>query len=406
MARLLGFRIKNYRSLADVTFGRVKHNQGEELPGLTCLIGANGSGKSNVLDALGFISDTLKEGVEAACDKPHRGGFRKLRTQGQSGAMEFHLYYREADAERPITYVFSVDDENGVPVVMTERLLQGKQAGGRGKPYTFLDLKKGKGLAWRGDADAETGDMQDREEVNNPAGELAVASLGALRDHPRIRLMRAYLQDWYLSYFVPDAARLLPPTGAQKHLNRDGSNIGNVLQYLERKDPALVKLMLSRIAKAVPGLRAITTKKSPDNRLLLEFNEDGFKDPFFQQSMSDGTLKMVAYLLLISDPEPARFVGLEEPENGLYHQLFGPLAREFLKYVGGLGAKTQMLVTTHAPLFVDALTPEQVWVLTKEKGNTKVKRAADIPDVKGMADEHLPLGSLWFSGHLGVETTL
>jgi AAA15 family ATPase/GTPase len=82
MARLLGIHIKNYRALADVCLGQVEYSKGIPLPRLACLIGPNGSGKSTVLDAFGFVADCLLEGVEAACDKPWRGGFERLRTQG------------------------------------------------------------------------------------------------------------------------------------------------------------------------------------------------------------------------------------------------------------------------------------------------------------------------------------
>ena len=89
MARLLGIRIKNYRALADFQLGQVEYAKGDSLPRLTCLIGPNGSGKSTVLDAFGFVADCLLEGVEAACDKPNRGGYDRLHTQGTHGPIEF-----------------------------------------------------------------------------------------------------------------------------------------------------------------------------------------------------------------------------------------------------------------------------------------------------------------------------
>jgi predicted ATPase len=81
MAILEGIQIQNYRALRNVTLGKTIDSQGIKLPRLMAVIGANGVGKSSLLDALGFIGDCLNEGVEAACDKPHRGGFERLRTQ-------------------------------------------------------------------------------------------------------------------------------------------------------------------------------------------------------------------------------------------------------------------------------------------------------------------------------------
>jgi predicted ATPase len=401
MPQLLGLRVRNFKGLADVTLGQIAWNQGERLPALCCFIGPNGSGKSTLLDALGFMADCLADGVEAACDKPHRGGFSRLRTQGARGPIEFDLYYQQTAQSRPITYHFAVDEERGVPVVERESLLQGRRGARRGKPYAFLKLEKGEGRVWAGEATEEEEGVQWQAVALSDRGRLGITTLGTLREHPRIVGLRSYIQGWYLSYFVPDAARRLPPAGAQKHLDREGSNIGNVLQYFERQEPGRARAILRRIADAIPGLKRIKTESSPDGRLLLRFDEMGYVDPFYQHSMSDGTLKMFAYLLLLEDPEPRPFIGIEEPENGLYHKLLGQLARAFADHAAKSKAATQVLITTHSPYFVDALGPQQVWLMRKgQDGHVKVTRTADIPTIQELVDEGLPLGSLWYSNHL------
>ncbi|HRI72057.1 MAG TPA: AAA family ATPase, partial [Polyangium sp.] len=219
-----------------------------------------------------------------------------------------------------------------------------------------------------------------------------------LKNHPRIVAFRSYIENWYLSYFVPDAARMMPPVGAQKHLNRTGDNIGNVVQYMERTHGTQFKKILDTISKRIPGIQKIAHKKSEDGRLLLAFNETGYASPFYQQSMSDGTLKMFAYLLLLADPEPRSFIGIEEPENGLYHKLVERLAVELKTHAAEQG--TNVLVTTHSPYFVDALSPEQVWLIQRnDKGRAEVQRAADMPAIKDLVEEGIPLGSLWYSNH-------
>ena len=116
--------------------------------------------------------------------------------------------------------------------------------------------------------------------------------------------------------------------------------------------------------------------------------------------MSDGTLKMFSYLLLLNDPEPAPFICIEEPENGLYHKLLETLAREFREHATGKKGASQIFITTHQPYFVDALDPEEVWIL--EKGKTVFPpytgRVA-VPDQEPVA-EGLPLGGLWYSDYL------
>jgi len=213
--------------------------------------------------------------------------------------------------------------------------------------------------------------------------------------------LRTYIEQWYLSYFVPDAARTLPPAGAQRWLDRTGSNVGNVLQYFQRQYPREFKTILAQVAEAIPGLRKITPKVGDDRRMLLRFDETGYVDPFYQHSMSDGTLKMVAYSVLLADPQPRPFVGIEEPENGLYVELVESLARQFVAHAALKRRRTQILVTTHSPYFVDALTPEQVWIIRKSStGAAEITRTADLPQVKALSEEGLPLGSLWYSRHL------
>lgn len=401
MSRLLGIRIKNYRALADFSLGQVEYSRGTPLPRLACLIGPNGSGKSTVLDAFGFVADCLLEGVEAACDKPSRGGFDRLRTQGETGPIEFALFFEADDPVRPIVYELHVDTSNGVPAVVAETLRQRQQGETRGKPYYFLKLAKGEGKVWAGQAVGVRAERQDSQKVHLAAlDKLGIATLGNLAEHPRIVQLRSYIEQWYLSYFVPDAARTLPPAGAQRWLDRTGSNIGNVLQYYQRQHSREFSAILQRLASAIPGLKKITPEVSKDKRLLLSFDEQGYQDPFYQQSMSDGTLKMLAYAVLLEDPEPRPFIGIEEPENGLYVRLVERLAGQLSSHAASGGRATQILVTTHSPYFVDALQPEQVWLVRKDsKGHAVARRASDIEEVRAMTEQGIPLGSLWYSNH-------
>ncbi|HCF56390.1 MAG TPA: ATPase [Myxococcales bacterium] len=398
MGHLLGIRIRNYKALRDVVLGKYEYDKEKDyLPALTCLIGPNGSGKSTVLDAFGFLADCLAENVEAACDKPHRGGFESLRTKGQTGPIEFDLYYREDKSSRPISYSLGVELKDDVPVVAWETLKQRRKGQKHGRPYPFVKLEHGEGTAWSGQSTAAgEGNESDSVKLDDPR-KLGITTLGQLKQHPRILGLRAFIEGWYLSYFLPDAARTLPTAGAQKHLNRTGDNLANVVQYMERRQAEFNKV-LSKIARRIPGIRTIKTTRSADGRLLVAFNEQGFKDPFYAANMSDGTLKMFAYLLLLEDPEPRPFIGIEEPENGLYHRLLPRLAEEFKGHAAS--RDTNVLVTTHSPYLVDALSPEQVWLAQRDdRGHAELTRAADIKGVRELVDEGLALGGLWYSNH-------
>ena len=236
MPRIEGFRVKNFKVLKDVTLGRLWNLQGSQpLTPMTVVIGKNGVGKSALFDAFGFLADALKSGVEEACDARGRGGFERIRTQGETGPIGFEVYYREHGNTRPITYEIAIEaDEFGRPYVLQERLRQRRKGQKRGWPFSFLWLYGGSGVAWKGeegyekkkralleeameqeDAEAKRSKVKAfielirKEEPNetepielDDRRKLGIATLGALKQHPRISDFRRFIEGWYLSYFT------------------------------------------------------------------------------------------------------------------------------------------------------------------------------------------------------------
>ncbi len=423
MAKIQGFRVKNFKVLKDVTLGRLWNQQKKQpLTDMTAVIGKNGVGKSALFDAFGFLADALKSGVEEACDARGRGGFERIRSQGETGPIEFDVYYKEDDKAQPITYEVAIDgDEFGRPYLLSELLRQGQGGVNYERPLVFLYLTDGTGLAWTGEEEGivigPSEEQLDIETLNRlvtveesgatevielaDRRRLGIATLGALKQHPRIAAFRRFIEGWHLSYFTPDAARGLPLAGPQPHLNIHGDNLGNVVQFMEREHPRRFETILKGIAEKIPGIDRIDTEKTNDGRLLLRFNDRGFVDPFYAQQMSDGTLKAFAYLLLLEDPTPPPFLCIEEPENGLYHKLLETLVEEFRQHASGPGGGSQVFVTTHQPYLVDALDPEEVWILEKgADGFSTIRRASADPLVKNLVEEGLPLGGLWYSDYL------
>lgn len=454
MAILEGFRVRNYGVLRDVTLGRLWNQDQESLTPMTAVIGKNGVGKSILFDAFGFLADALKSDVETACDVRGRGGFEKIRSQGATGPIGFDVYYREHAEAQPISYQIAIDvDKTGRPCVLLEHLKEEQNGKKHDPPFSFLMLVNGSGMAWKGDQEGyqlediqailkpiktvknEKTEAQEGSEISKEIKDsdrqssldlqvalesikaeessktevieldaprkLGIATLGALKQHPRISAFRRFIEGWYLSYFTPDAARSLPLAGPQEHLNLHGDNLSNVVQFIEREHPQHFQTILKKIADKIPGINQIDTEKTSDGRLLLRFNDKGFQDPFYAQQMSDGTLKVFAYLLLLEDPTPPPFICIEEPENGLYHKLLETLADEFREHAIRDKEGSQVFVTTHQPYFVNALEPKEVWILEKgEDGFSKIHRASENPLVNGLVEEGLPLGGLWYSDYL------
>ncbi len=408
MAMIEGFRIQNYRALKDVAMGRIGTDptlkDAKPLTPLTVVIGKNGAGKSSIFDAFGFLADCMETDLETACNARKRGGFDKLVSAGVNEPITIKVYYRESQTDRPITYEVSIAKEGslGLPIVLSERLSQRPKGSSTGRPKPFLKLERGKGTVWIGD-DSIEGDKLEEREIELDPRRLAIVTLAEhIKENPRITKFKQFIKSWYLSYFTPDAARQILQAGVQKHLNLHGDNIGNVVQYLERSHPSVFKGILTDISSKIPGIGTIETYRDEiTNNLYLLFKDKGFSVPFTQQQMSDGTLKMFCYLLLLNDPEPAPFICIEEPENGLYHKLLETLVVEFRNHATGKKGGSQVFVTTHQPYLVNALQAEEVWVLEKEaKGFATIRRASDDPLVVNMVAEGLPLGGLWYSDYL------
>jgi len=408
MGKIAGIHIKNYGSLKDIKMGKLlSDSKGTRaLENVNAIIGQSGTGKSTLADAFGFLADSLDMGVEVACDLNGRGGFEKLLSQGADGSIEFEVYYRETSNSSPITYELSIClDKQGRPVVEKERLRQRRRKP-YGRPLSFLNLHHGKGEAFKG---TETGyDEESAEEVGEKIDveladprQLGIVTLGELKEHPRIVDFKNFLKNWYLCYFTPSSAREIPNAGPQKYLNRVGNNLNNVAQYMHREDKKTFLRILNDIQSKLPGISQIEPASMPNGQLVLKFYEAGFKEPFYSQKMSDGTLKLFAYYLLLHEKDSRPLVFIEEPENGLYHKYLADLAVQMKKSVGA-GYSKQLFVTTHSPFFVNALSATEVWVLEKmDDGFSTIRRASDFTHVQELDAQEVGLGDLWYSDYFG-----
>lgn len=383
--RIESLRVQRYRALHDLELG--------PLTPLTVLLGPNGSGKSTIFDVFAFLSECFSAGLRKAWDK--RGRFKELRTRGAEGPILIELKYRERPRTPVITYHLAIDESPRGPFVSEEWLAW--KRGSHGRPFRFLDFRNGEGQVVSGEMPDER-DQRIEERLSSPEM-IAVNTLGQLAKHPRVIALRRFITSWFLSYLSADSTRSLAEAGPQEHLSPSGSNLANVVQYLKEQHPERLEEILRVLSSRIPRLEGVSAEVMADGRLLLQIKDAPFDQPILARFASDGTLKLLAYLTVLYDPDPPELIGIEEPENYLHPRLLSELAEECRLATG----RTQLVVSSHSPFFVNALRAEEVWVLYRdEKGYTRARRAADMRGIPEFLDEGALLGSLWLEGHFDV----
>jgi predicted ATPase len=386
--RIESVRVQNYRALKDIEL--------KALTPLTVFLGPNGSGKSTVFDVFAFLAESFQSGLRKAWDK--RGRFKELRTRGAEGLIKFEVKYREKKGSPLITYHLEIGEDAKGPYVAREFLSW--KRGSHGRPFNFLDF----GRETPGSGEVVTGETPDEEDTRteerlDSREMLAVNTLGQLARHPRVAALRRFVTGWYLSYLSADNTRGVPEAGPQERLSMTGDNLPNVIQYLKEGHEDRLNLILQMLARRVPRLEKVDVLVMPDGRLLLRIKDAPFEQPVMAKFASDGTLKMLAYLTLLQDPDPPQLVGIEEPENQLHPRLLSELAEE----CRAATAASQLMVTTHSPFFVSALRPEEVWVLYRtDDGFTRARRASEMRGINEFMANGAALGQLWMEGHFEV----
>jgi len=309
------------------------------------------------------------------------------------------LRYREIPPSQPqsrvITYHLAIDQNSKGPFVAEEWLRWTRKE--RGRPFRFLDFKNGAGQVVTGDMPDED-DERNEEQLDSPEL-LAVNTLGQFARHPRVSALRRFITGWYLSYLSADNTHSVPEAGPQERLSITGDNLPNVIQYLKEQYPDRLAQILEALSERVPRPEKVDADIMPDGRLLLQVKDAPFDEPVQARFASDGTLKMLAYLTILYDPIPPQFIGIEEPENQLHPRLLQGLAEE----CRSASARTQLMITTHSPYFLNGLRPQEVRVLYRDEyGYTQARRAADIRGIEEFMEAGAQLGSLWMEGYFGV----
>ena len=392
--KIVSIKIKNYRMFKNIHI--------RNIPPFCVIIGANGTGKSTLFDIFGFLRDALKNNIRQALQI--RGGYREIITRGQEQEdIEIELQFRMKilDTERLVTYQIIIGQNNNRPVIKRE-ILRYKR-GEHGKPFHFLDFQLGQGYAITNEEDFSKPDKElDREEQQLESNDiLAIKGLGQFQRFKAATAFRSLIENWHVSDFHISEARGSKEISYAEHLSPTGDNIATVAQYIYQQYPTIFQQIIEKMKQRIPGISSVEAKETEDGRLILRFQDQAFKDPFIDRYVSDGTMKMFAYLILLFDPNPHPLLCVEEPENQLYPTLLKELAEEFAHYSDQGG---QVFVSSHSPDFINAVPLASIFWLIKSQGITQIHRAADNEILKNLVAEGDLPGYLWNQGWFkGVE---
>ncbi|HPI14105.1 MAG TPA: AAA family ATPase [Spirochaetota bacterium] len=389
--KIESIRLKNFKAFRNAEIS--------ELPKMCVFVGANGTGKTTLFNVFSFLKDSLTDNVHVALTKQGGGrGFQEVRSRGADGPIEIELKFREKGDSPLVTYSLSINEENGRPIV--EREVLQYRRGSKGQPWKFLDFSRGKGRAVTNEPDKVTdGSALQREEHELKSPDiLALKGLAQFEKFPASKALGDLLENWHVSDFHIQQARPERESGYAEHLSREGENLAHVTEYLYRRHPDIFKTIIEKLKQRVPGITGVDSKVTEEGRVLRRFQDGAFQDPFLARHVSDGTIKMFAYLVLLHDPKPHPLLCVEEPENQLYPRLLAELAEEFRDYARKGG---QVFISTHSPDFLNACELEEVFWLQKADGYTIIKRASEDQQIKAYMEDGDKLGHLWRQGFFG-----
>ena len=387
--KIESLKIKNFKAF--------KNAEMKDIPKFCVIVGSNGSGKTTLFNVFGFLKDALSTDVNTAFNK--RGGFDEVISRGSEDNIEFEIKFKAKNTYKNnpiITYFLSIAQKNGKAVVDREILKY--RRGAKGLPWEFLNFSCGKGKAVINEQmldSTEEKDLEREEQTLKSPDILAIKGLAQFEKFPAVIALSELIDNWHVSDIHVNEARNIQQADYAEHLSTLGENLSNVIEYLHNNHKEQLDEIIKVLKQRIPGISNVEAKTIETGQVLLKIQDESFDKPFLVRYISDGTIKMLAYLVLLYDPKPYPLLCVEEPENQLYPHLLAELAEEFRAYAN---RGEQVFVSTHSPDFLNAINVEEVFLLVKERGYTTINRASEDKQIVAYMNDGDQMGYLWKQG--------
>jgi predicted ATPase len=384
---LAAVQVENFRSLRRVNV---------QLGRLNVLVGPNASGKSNFLDVLAFLGDAARTDLLPALKD--RGGYGRVYFRGQTqGPVRIRLealLTENASSTAPDEYTLEFDVESSqgslMPAVTRTETFSFKRTAGRGRRITI----QGSEVVVADESAAPRTSSIDQSAL----GLATVKRLGEEQGAEQVRLFTDTLETFRV-FEVDVLAARQPSKLGDASIRSDASNLAAVIMAIAT-DTEVWDEFLRDARVIVPGLEDIifSSRGGADSAVALELKERGLSGETTLGEASFGTIRGLALLALLYDDNPPAITCIEEIDHGLH-----PYALDrIVELLREASERTQFLIATHSPIFVNRLRPEELIVCERDEFGASLIPATDPLDVARLRDGgELRLGELWFSGSLG-----
>ena len=349
VATLSHLTLSNFRSVAE---------QSVQLDNPTYLVGQNGAGKSNVVDAISFIAEAMSSPLSAVLGR--RGGFAKVahrQADGHSSKIGFNLKLRDLPPFVNAEYELVL---RGRPDHRLEVVRERCFVDDRRGPSEFVRERTSDdedGMRWDGNIDA-------------PKLSPSTVALPIVGD-PALSTVFEFLSDMRTYRIDPAKLRLDQDSYGDWALNDDGSNVASVLHRISDEQPYDFEDICELLAHAVPGIVGVRAKERRD-QLALEFqlNLRNGEGSFDAATMSEGTLRLLGMLVATHQHPPPALLVIEEPEASIHPGALGVV----LDVLRAARRRSQVVVTTHSPEVLDAkwIKDNHLRLVSWEDGATRV----------------------------------